>query len=315
MSLNSDKLSTFLVCPRCHNGIVKTSSSITCFDCGLDFRPNENGFCDFTIGLATESIDCGKDDYMKIQEAEAPRVCKEWLEPFLVSETVKRVLNVGCGLGSEIPILQEKGYEAYGIDLPYISKYWKQMGYDSRYFFCSDASYLPFPAEFFDVVYSFGVIEHIGTEIGQCTLQSNYREIRQKFADELLRVTKKSGRIFIHCPNKSFPVDIAHGPSDSAGPKRHLRWFIQKHTRLTIHKTWGDYHLLSYPEVRRLFCNDREEEGCIEPLSSRNYFSFVKLDSGFARVYKILAPIYVNHLPRCFWSSFLNPFVSVMIRK
>ena len=315
MSLNFNKLSTLLVCPRCHNSLINTSSSVTCSDCGLNFRPNENGFLDFAVGLATGSIDCENDTYAKAQEAEGPRLCNEWLEPFLANEPAKRVLNVGCGVAAEIPILREKGYEAYGIDLPYASRYWMQLGHDSRYFFCSDASYLPFPAEVFDVVYSFGVIEHIGTKIGHGTLLPNYKEIRQKFANELLRVTKQGGRIVISCPNKSFPVDIAHGPTDPAGPTRYLTSFINKHTTLTIHKTWGDYYLLSYPEVRRLFCNDREGEGCIEPLSLRNYFSFSKLDQGFARVFKVLAPTYMNRLPRYFWSSFLNPFVCVVIRK
>ncbi|MEI7827855.1 MAG: methyltransferase domain-containing protein, partial [Euryarchaeota archaeon] len=179
MSLNFDKLSTLIVCPKCHNGLIETASSLTCSDCGLSYRPNENGFLDFTIGQATGSIDCENDAYAKTQEADGPRVCNEWLVPFLISEPFKRVLNAGCGVGAEIPILRGKGYESYGIDLAYASKYWTQLGYDSHYFFCSDASYLPFPAGFFDVVYSFGVIEHIGTKIGHCTLLSNYKEIRQ----------------------------------------------------------------------------------------------------------------------------------------
>jgi len=91
--MNFNKLSTFLVCPRCHNGLANSGSSITCFDCGLDFVPNENGFFDFAIGLPTGSIDTGKDGYVKIQEAEAPRVYKEWLEPFLASEPVSGVLT------------------------------------------------------------------------------------------------------------------------------------------------------------------------------------------------------------------------------
>lgn len=314
MLLNFDKLSESLVCPKCHNSLVETSLGITCYNCESNYGPNENGYLNFVTDEALASNDAADNDaYVKNQESDAPRLYSEYLEPLLFREPFRRVLNVGCGVGAEIPMLRRKGYEVYGIDLPYASNHWKRLGYDSRYFFCSDASCLPFATGFFDVVYSFGVIEHIGTKIGHCTLLSNYKEIRKQFADELLRVTKWDGRIFINCPNKRFPIDI-HGPTDAAGPKRILRSFMHKHTGLTIHRTWGDYFLLSYPEVQRLFCDDSAGRS-IEPLSLRNYFSLAMLDHGLLRLSKIFVSMYVSHLPRRFWASCVDPYMCVMIRK
>lgn len=158
------------------------------------------------------------------------------------------------------------------------------------------------------------MIEHIGTKIGHCTLMSDYKEMRKKYAKELLRVTKRKGRIIINCPNKRFPIDIAHAPTDAAGPTLALRSYIYRHTRLTIHRTWGAYHLLSYSEVQRLFSNNSAGRE-IEPLSLKDYFSFALLDHGFAGLFKAVVPLYVNYLPRYLLSSCLDPYVSVVIRK
>jgi SAM-dependent methyltransferase len=314
MSLDFGKLTELLVCPKCHASLSETNGSILCSGCGLEFKPNENLYLDLVLNRAVGSIDLEDEAYVEKQKSDASRLCRDYLEPLLLLEPFQKVLNVGCGVGAELAILQEKGYEAYGIDLPYISKHWKQLNHDPHFFFCSDASFLPFPTGFFDVVYSFGVIEHIGTEIGHYTLSNDYREVRKKFAAELLRVTRRGGRIIINCPNKRFPIDIAHEPTDAAGPKRVLASFIKQHTNLTIHKIWGDYHLLSFHEIRSLFCNDQGGRS-IEPLSLRNYFSFELLDRGFMRLLKNLVPIYINHLPRYLWSTCLDPYVCVLIKK
>lgn len=153
--------------------------------------------------------------------------------------------------------LLEDGHDAYGIDLPHLSKYWARNGNDPRRFFCCDAARLPFPDDSFDVVYSTGVVEHIGTKLGHCSLSSNYVTVRQSYANEILRVTKPNGRILIACPNKAFPIDIQHGACDAAAPMtlvNRLRQYIFDKTRINIHPSWGEYHLLSYSETKKLFC-------------------------------------------------------------
>jgi SAM-dependent methyltransferase len=205
MSLNFDKLSELLVCPKCHNRFLQTSHGMTCCNCKLDYEPNENGYLDFVTDEALRSnVAADKVVYVKMQESDGPRVWNEYLKPLLSREPFRRVLNVGCGVGAEIPTLWRNGYEAYGIDLPYASNHWERLGYDSNHLFCSDATCLPFATGFFDVVYSFGVIEHIGTKIGHCTLLNNYKEIRQQFADELLRVTKWGGAYLLIARTSTF---------------------------------------------------------------------------------------------------------------
>lgn len=132
-------------------------------------------------------------------------------------------------------MLIEEGYNAYGIDLPVLSKFWVQAGNDPQHFFCCEATHLPFADSFFDVVYSLDVIEHIGTETGHCTLSDNYWEVRQQYVDEILRVTKSGGRVIIAAPNKSFPINIQNGPRDNLSPKNGIRSYICERTRMNIH--------------------------------------------------------------------------------
>jgi SAM-dependent methyltransferase len=251
------------------------------------------------------------EEYAAIQESCGNRIYEDFLKSYFAQESFNNVLDVGCGLGRGISQLIKEGYNAYGIDLPQLSKFWKKEQNDSNHFFCCDAGQLPFPDDFFDIVYSLGVIEHIGTKIGHCTLSSNYRELRQQFVSEILRVTKPLGRILISCPNKHFPFDIQHGPTDNLSPKNRFRSFIFAKTGINVHPIWGKYHLLSYSEVKHLFCKDGGAR-YFEPISLKGYFAFERFRFKF---FKSLAELYIHHIPRAWLSSFLNPYVLVQIRK
>ncbi|GAC1446770.1 MAG: hypothetical protein NVSMB56_08610 [Pyrinomonadaceae bacterium] len=50
-------------------------------------------------------------------------------------------------------------------------------------------------------MWALGVIEHIGTQSGHCTLAEHYEAARQNYANEILRVAKSGGRIIIACTN------------------------------------------------------------------------------------------------------------------
>ena len=223
----------------------------------------------------------------------------------------------GCGIGKGVCLAVDDGYEAYGIDLPKLSRFWSRAGNDARHFLCCDARRLPFRDDFFDLVWSLGVIEHIGTVIGHCTLSEDYWEARRSYAKEILRVTRPGGRIMIDCPNKSFPIDICHGPIDDLTPKTTVnvvRTYISRLTGINIHRITQKYHLLSYGETKKLFC---DEGGAIsfEPLPLKGYFSFGTFESGFLKVFAKLAKIYVNNLPRPLRRTPLNPYMSVLVRK
>lgn len=303
--------SEIFVCPNCHRYLKFDQNKLECTQCNYFFSKNKYGFIEFVLDKSLYSIDSVTEEYATIQKSCGERIYEEYLKSFLSQEPFKRVLDVGCGMGIGISNLIEEGYDAYGIDLPHLSRFWYHAKNDPKHFLCCDANKLPFPDDFFDVIYSLGVIEHIGTELGHCTLSSNFWEVRQQYANEILRVTKPKGRILITCPNKRFPLDFQHGPTDALSPKTRMRSFIFDKTGVNIHPIWGKHHLLSYSELKRLFC-DNGGGRYIEALPLKNYFGFGRFKSRFL---KSFAAAYISCLPKFLLSSFLNPYVLVQIKK
>lgn len=314
-SVETRSIADILVCPACLHDLEALGDEFFCEACGFYFERNEHGYLDFVIDKSIAEIDTTTDEYAEEQKACGDRLNDEFIGPYLARESFLRVLDVGCGVGRGISRLLEEGLEAYGIDLPGLSRYWAQAGNDPERFFCCDSVKMPFPNHFFDVVYSTGVIEHIGTKDGKSTLASDYRNVRRQFAVEILRVTRPGGRILIACPNKSFPIDIQHGPKDEAQPKSgRLRNLIFDKTGMNLHRTWGRYHLCSYSEIKKLFYDSRHE--CrIEPLPLRGYFGFGRFRSGFLKPIAKVTEVYINNLPKFLRASFLNPYVLLQIRK
>lgn len=306
-----------IVCPNCKGNLAEAPSGLVCKQCDYVFPRNSYGYFELLVP-GTGQISRGPSEtYATIQESSGVLRYEKYLKPILSSEPCRTLLDVGCGLGKGVSSMLKDGYEAYGIDLPILSKFWSQVSNDTNHFFCCDATHLPFRNDFFDAVWSSGVIEHIGTAGDLFTLSGDYQELRRAYAREILRVTKPGGRIIIDCPNKSFPIDLCHGLiADSSGRSalNRLRSFIFRATRMNIHPVAGKYYLLSYRETKRLFCN---EEGArfFEPLPLRGYFAFAVFRSGFLKPFGKLAKIYVEQLPRIFRGTPLNPWMSVLIRK
>jgi len=237
----------------------------------------------------------------------------EFLLPLLRQESCRTVLDVGCGVGASISELGRAGYDAFGVDLPEQAPRWMAAGNDQNRFLLASALSLPFQDNSFDFVYSLGVIEHVGTILGHCALAPDYQLKRQQYAKEILRVTKPGGRILIACPNKSFPVDIQHGPGDSAQRAGPMRSFIFDHTGMNIHKTWGQYHLVSYPELEKLFTSEGGRDFSAVPL--RGYFQFGRFRKGFLKPLAGLAEYWMNNVTSVGGRTFLNPYVMAQIRK
>ena len=298
-------VSAFLVCVCCGTALPE---SLTCDSCSRTYGKNRYGY----LEMLKEPWDhvTAQEDYFGDQEHTGLRVFKEYLQPLLAKA---HRYGSRCRLrdGQGIWQLDLSGSVAYGVDLPCYSPFWAKTGLDSTHFMCADACSLPFPANFFDVVYSLGVIEHIGTVSAHCTLRPDYWQKREAYAQELLRVTKPGGRIIIACPNKTFPVDIQHGPTDAVGPKAPLRSFISNKTGLNFHKTWGSHHLLSYRETRRLFPSCAS----FKALPLDGYFGFGKFQRGLLKPFASLAKWYVHSLPEALRASSLNPYMLVEIRK
>jgi SAM-dependent methyltransferase len=309
-----------LVCPACHGRLEAEETRLACTACRSHYAPNPHGFIEFRVDQPGEDVyeqDTTGDSYVATQECFGLRLFKEYTRPVILSTPFESVLDVGCGMGMGTTELLKEGYEAYGIDLPNMAKYWARAGKDPGHFFCCDAAKLPFPDAAVDVVYSLGVIEHIGTVSGYSTLCDNYHEIRQNYADELLRVTKPGGRLLIACPNKHFPIDIQHGPLDDVStptPLGKIRAKIYDKTGANFHPTWGRNHLLSYSEVKDLFCTRGGARG-FEAMDLRGYFGFSKFDRKSLKPLLSLAKFYIESLPGFLRKTGFNPYMLARITK
>ncbi len=306
-----------LQCLRCRGGLEPNPTALRCALCGQTYPFNRWGFAELLSrdeAADAAAIDSTTPEYAEDQHASGARVVESYLQPLLRHEPFETVLDIGCGVGAGVARLASWGYDAYGVDLPGMSRFWAEVSNDPKRFFCCNALELPFAANSFDIVYSLGVIEHIGTVIGHCTLRSDFNVQRERYAREIVRITKPGGRIIIACPNKSFPLDIQHGPGDEAAPAGALRSLLFNKTGINFHRTWGRYHLLSHAEVRRLFC-DAAGARDLKALPLDGYFAFGRFKRGFLKPFGRLAELYVERLPTNLRATVLNPYVMVQIHK
>jgi SAM-dependent methyltransferase len=310
-------LEKVLVCPRTHAPLEARGEILFCAETGHSYEPNAQGYFDFTLDPAFYEMESTSEDYAEEQQASWRRFYDEFLKPWADRDSARRILEVGCGVGMGIRFFAEEGYEAYGLDIPCLAKFWECVGNDPRHFVLGDGAAMPFPDGFFDAVYTLGTIEHIGTKVGHYTLADNYQETRVAFAKEMLRVTRPGGRLLVTCPNKSFPVDIHHEPTDDATPEgtMHFRRYVFDRFGMTLHKPFGKYHLFSFGELKRLFCVDNEA-ATAEALPLQHYFAFKRTGSlGLLRLFKGAIVNYVENMPPILRRSCLNPFLVVEIRK
>jgi SAM-dependent methyltransferase len=86
------------------------------------------------------------------------------LIPNLRRDGVKRVLDLGCGIGRHAVFLGKNGFKVSAIDSSWravrFSREWLDRS-DCRAEVClSDVTYLPFPRDYFDFVLSWNVVYH-----------------------------------------------------------------------------------------------------------------------------------------------------------
>lgn len=105
----------------------------------------------------------------------------------------RKVLEIGCGVGTDLGSFAKAGAVVTGIDLTHRSvelatKQFEVYGLKGK-FLVADAENLPFPDEKFDTVYSFGVLHHTPNI--------------QKAIHEIHRVIKPEGEAMIMLYNKN----------------------------------------------------------------------------------------------------------------
>jgi 2-polyprenyl-3-methyl-5-hydroxy-6-metoxy-1,4-benzoquinol methylase len=96
-------------------------------------------------------------------------------------------LDIGCGNGKIISLLKEQGFRnGYGVDISKLFiKEAKNRGIKNAYYY--DGINFPFKENYFNVVGSFNVLEHV--------------ESPDEFIKSQVRILKRNGYIIIACPN------------------------------------------------------------------------------------------------------------------
>ena len=311
-------VSAMFVCPRCKSALtLPADAHVGCANCRERFEKDPQGYWLLTADPQLKQLETTTDDYATTQETSGLRVYESFLKPIIERSGAKKILDVGCGQGAAIAGMVRDGRDAYGVDLPTVTRYWAAAGNDRGRFFASSATDLPFADASFDLVFSFGVIEHIGTVNGHIALAPDYREKRLRYASELLRVVRPGGQLLVACPNKRFPIDIQHGALDGVVKptlSRRIRDKVFRKTKLNFHRTFGENHLLSYGEVRKMFAATGKLAS-FEPLSLKGYFGFAAFNRGHMKWIKKAVDLYATGLPAPLRASFLNPYMLVRITR
>jgi SAM-dependent methyltransferase len=105
-----------------------------------------------------------------------------------------RVLVDGCGVGAYLAHLAEDAQMGVGLDIE-LDRARESRGRTERVL-CAAGERLPFPNDYFDLVLSHEVLEHV-------------QDDRQAIA-EIVRVLASRGRLVLFCPNRGYPFET-HG--------------------------------------------------------------------------------------------------------
>ena len=143
------------------------------------------------------------DELLKNMRINEGKEIKDWLHlpihmPFIKRELKglnknAKVLEAGCGFGQWVFWMVEQGYQAVGIDLSpkairTAKDYIRKNKIKNCEFIEGDVRRMPIEDNYFDIIYSFGLIEHF-----------HKPEI---ILNEFKRVLKPGGKIFLSMPNQ-----------------------------------------------------------------------------------------------------------------
>jgi SAM-dependent methyltransferase len=249
-------------------------------------------------------------EYAAEQYAYQPLKTQRYLIPLLEQFGARTVVDVGCGVGEMAQTLISAGYDAYGVDLLEAEPLWAVAGEQgrSRERFAvvdPDCFRMPFADCSIDFIFSFGVIEHVGTADGHSARLPGYKAIRRQWVCELFRSLKIGGHMLLGGPNRSFPIDAAHGPDCAANL---IERKVSEWTRLSIHRVWGEHFLWSYRDLADYL---RDLPCSVEPRSIHGFLDFSRVP----RLLNPMARAWVEGMPRRFLGTGCNPWMMALVEK
>jgi SAM-dependent methyltransferase len=271
------------------------------------FAAHLDGYGAMLTGHVEASHDTTTEEYAQDQRDSNVRITREYLEPVLDRTRSRTVLDVGCGVGTTVRTLVEDGYDAYGVDVAPLTRFWARDDAPRDRFFvvAPDPMELPFEDGVLDMAFTFGVVEHVGTSDGHATRREDYHACRREWLREVFRTVRPGGHVLIGGPNRAFPLDFSHGlDARSSAIERGLSRLVGA----SVHRTWGEYFLWGYPDIARYLGG---LDFHVEALSTHGLLKFGRVP-GLVRP---LAALYVEKLPRFLLSTALNPWMLALVRK
>ena len=124
---------------------------------------------------------------------------------------VNRILEAGCGNGRHVLFFQEQGYDAYGVDISgeaiELGNEWLKSKGQKPTLQVGDITNLPYDDNYFDVIVSFGVLDHIPFSVAQKAIKEMnrvcntggylYLSLRSTESSEFGRGTKTENNTFV----------------------------------------------------------------------------------------------------------------------
>lgn len=110
----------------------------------------------------------------------------------------KKVLDTSCGTGDFLSYLKGDKTHCFGFDYSKPSIFAANIAKDPSHHYCiSDAQYIPFKSNSFDIIFSSHFVEHL------------YEKELLKYFREVSRILKPNGKFIVHtCPNKWYRYTI-----------------------------------------------------------------------------------------------------------
>ena len=292
-----------LVCPKCRASIQPEKNKCIC-GLPIEIRAgilciNNAFFPDWNHECVQEAFEKGQYDFYLHDEEINGKFMHDFSIPLLDkvfgarSRESLHILSVGCGIGADVEILMDLGYDAWGTDCGSRTLFWPTRKHPERLIRCTDEG-MPFPEGYFDFVMCHQVLEHVGVVGDTINLTPNWKERRQTFLHNLVRVTKPRGFLNIATPNRLFPIDPGHCPNFGG---------------FRIHGPF-DYFLTSHGDMKRYFKGHK-----VSALSPLGYYAGTALSSKrwvgkpflvYQRVLDRLSPLQ---------GTALNPLTNVLVQR
>lgn len=255
-----------LVCPLCHDPLVHNQDHFECetrkhAECSGRYN-HENGFPDLVIG---ERFEDASDQECLCYEENSNRYTTEnyWIPTFKKlfadHKSTPRILSLGCGTGTEVDMLNEAGFDCWGIDNGNRTQVWPNRQAHSK-LLLANGMHLPFTEGSFDAVFCGCVFPHVGVVGDSNVVAERGLEDRQRLANEMSRVLKPGGKIVVSSPNRYFLFDIFHGR--------------QPGSYKPVFNPPGSRFLLSVKDYRRMFAKSGCATAQARPITG--YWGFIR---------------------------------------